>query len=192
MQLMGTSPSAASICGLYPRQLSLYPLALRFVPVSQAFGSSPAISAAVIPSGGCRSSRVGSFGTSSPFFGRPRFRFGFSCGFGLGAGLSRPTIAGGSRDMWPTTEPEYAARTSASCIRSGRRVSANQAKAREKAGSLGTSDTRDQPTGRRSVGWWRSLSISTVVVGMSRTALPTKARASALRSAGGLPTPRWL
>ena len=90
MQLMGTSPSAASICGLYPLQLSLYPLALRFVPVSQAFGSPSAISVAVIPSGGRRSSRVRSFGLSSPFFGRPRFRFGFSSGFGFGAGLSPP------------------------------------------------------------------------------------------------------
>ncbi len=89
MQLTGTSPSAASIWSLYPLQLSLYPFALRFVPVSQAFGSPSAIPSAVIPSGGRRSSRVGSFGTSSPFLGRPRFRFGRSSGFG--AGLSRPT-----------------------------------------------------------------------------------------------------
>ena len=192
MQLTGTSPSAASICSLYPLQLSLYPLALRFVPVSQAFGNSAAISAAVIPSRSCRSSRVGSLGTSSPFFGRPRFRFGRSCGFGFGAGLSRPTIAVESLEMWPTTEPAYAERTSASCIRSGRRVSANQAKARENVDSLGTSDTRDQPHRRRSVGSYSSRSTSTTVVGMSHTAFATKARASALRSAGGLPTPRWL
>ncbi len=49
--------------------------------------------------------RVGSLTASSPFPGRPGFRFGFRSGLGLGAGRSRPAIAVESREMWPTTEP---------------------------------------------------------------------------------------
>jgi len=51
--------------------------------------------------------------------------------------------------MCPTTGPPYAALTGTSCTRSGSRVSA---KAREKAGSPGTPDTRHRPNGLRSVG----------------------------------------
>ena len=50
-----------------------------------------------------RSSRLGSFaGPASPFFGRPRLRFGaFSAG-AVRAGFSRASIAVASRDMCPT------------------------------------------------------------------------------------------
>ncbi len=78
--------------------------------------------------------RVGCLTASSPFPGRP--------GLGFGAGRSRPTIAVESREMCPTTDPSYAALTSAPCTRPCGRVSANHAKARERAGALGTSDTR--------------------------------------------------
>ena len=44
--------------------------------------------------------------------------------------------------MWPTTDPSYAALTKAPCTRSGSRVSANHAKARERVDALGTSETR--------------------------------------------------
>ena len=63
-------------------------------------------------------------------------------GLGFGAGLSRPTIAVESREMCPTSVPSYAALTSAPCTRSGSLVSANHAKARERAGALGISETR--------------------------------------------------
>jgi len=95
-----------------------------------------------IPPCSCRSSRVGCLTASSPFLGRPRLRFGFRSGPGFGAGLSRPAIAVESLDTCPTTDPSYAALTSAPCTRSGSRVSANHAKARENVDALGTSETR--------------------------------------------------
>ena len=154
MQLTGMSPSAVSMCSLYPRQPVLWPFEFRLVPMSQAFGSSAAISSADIPSISCRSSLVGSFTGSSPFRGRPGLRLAFFSGSGSGFGFAFPRapVAVESLDICPTTVSEYAAVTSASCMRSGSRLSANQAKARENTGSPGISDTRDQPQRRRRTG----------------------------------------
>jgi hypothetical protein len=52
--------------------------------------------------GGLRSSRCGSFSTTSPFLGRPRWRFG--CGGTASiTGFSRASMAVASREIWPTS-----------------------------------------------------------------------------------------
>jgi len=58
--------------------------------------------------------------------------------------------------MCPTGVPQGAALTGAACMRPGSRVSANHAKARERAGSPGPTNTRRQPNGRRGVGSYLS------------------------------------
>ena len=69
-QLTGIPPSIASMCNLYPFQLSLQPFALRFTPVSQTVGKSASSSSSV--SAPCRCKRVGCGRRSSPLRGRPR------------------------------------------------------------------------------------------------------------------------
>ncbi len=93
-RLAGTSPSAASIWSLYPRQLSLYPFAFRLVPTSRAFGSSPTISAVDIPP---PSRRPVAWAATRPRLsrGRPRLRFRSGPGFAKEREeLARPCFSG--------------------------------------------------------------------------------------------------
>jgi len=107
------------------------------------------------------------------------------------AGRSRPPVAVESREMYPTTGLPCAALTGAPCMRPGSRASANHAKAREKVDSLGTPETRHQPSGRRRVGSYPGRPPGADMVGRSRTTLSTRARPGASRSEGGFPTPPW-
>src|ERR1700730_17738622 len=74
-----------------------------------------------------------------------------------------------------------------SCSRVGSALAANSAKARENVASLGTACARSQPHRRRNVLSTFRRSTNRLVVGTSKTALATKARAKATRSAGGRP-----
>ncbi|MCY4291334.1 MAG: hypothetical protein OXC72_06190, partial [Roseovarius sp.] len=76
--------------------------------------------------------------------GRPRPRFG--------SGLSRASMAVESREMRSTTLSRIGDRIIAACTLAGNSLSANSAKARENVASLGISDRRDHPHGRRRVG----------------------------------------
>src|ERR1700720_1518812 len=76
---------------------------------------------------------------------------------------------------------------SVSCSRVGSALAANSAKARENVASPGTACARSQPHRRRNVLSTFRRSTNRLVVGTSKTALATKARAKAARSAGGRP-----
>ncbi len=75
---------AASMRALRSCQLSLHPFTSRFMPLSQAFGDSIAMSPADTPPSRRRSGLVGSLTGSSPRRGRPEVPSG------LGSGTFRP------------------------------------------------------------------------------------------------------
>src|SRR3954468_8074640 len=135
--------------------------------------------------------RGGSAGRTASLRGRPRLRGGGATGAAGGSGLvgfSRASIAVLSRETWPTRRSVWVFWISAACSREGKALLANSAKAREKVASLGTSLARCQPHSCRNVLSLASRVISRRVVGKLNTALATKARARAARSAGGRPT----
>ena len=76
--------------------------AFRLLPTVHALGKSSNISALFMVR--WRSRRVGTFGRSSPFRGRPRLRFTGSGAFFFGTGFSLASIAVESREIWPTNE----------------------------------------------------------------------------------------
>ena len=166
----------------------LYPLALRFVPTTQALGRSASICSRDCPPLNWQSRRRGSLGLASPLQGQPHLRvvYGFDA---LAFGFSRAAMAVESLEMCPTTASANAPSISALCIRCGSSVSVNQAKAREKVDSLGIAPTRSQPQRRRNLGSHWRRSINARVVGKSQTALAMKDHANARRSERGQPRP---
>src|SRR5215469_7852431 len=122
--------------------------------------------------------------------GRPGLYFAVSGAAGF-TGFSRASIAVLSREICPTSRSLWVCAISASCTFEGSALAANSAKARENVASLGISFARSQPHSRRKILSGFTCSISIVVVVRLKTALATKARASAGRSAGGRPTAPW-
>jgi len=157
---MGLSPSAPSMWNLYPGQRVVWPLALRFGPLSQAVGRSSIIASRDSPPFRGITNRVGAFGRTSPVRGPvppyprlPAFFFGvLAFGFDL-ARASITSIAVESRAIGPTHRPingpANAASTRAVCLHSGTAVPAH---AREKGAALGIDATRAPPHNRRKVG----------------------------------------
>ena len=106
----------------------------------------------------------------------------------FGVGFSCAGIAVESRLTCPTILSPINSLTNASCIRPGRLLSANSAKAREKVDSLGISWINTQPHRFRI---WRSTlrrSTRSLVVGMSHIAFAIKARTKLIRSHKGRPS----
>ena len=114
-------------------------VAFGLLPTAQCRGRSASIPDRSMP--GWRSRRRISRGRSSPLLGRPRLRFCF-LGFAVFSGFSRASIAVASREMCPTRRSSWVLLMSASCMRPGKALPANSAKARETVASLGIAPRR--------------------------------------------------